>query len=118
MQRMLRILEKDMGTGARLVEIQETQIQRRACLIRGWWQAMTGGEGEAFCRLREKDPDPCHQQRARQPVDNRVQQRVQVGLRVEVSSEVNQGLPVVVPLAVEDAIHAVLDHALDGVEEL
>jgi hypothetical protein len=116
-QHLAGVLEEDVRAGAGLVEVEEAEVQGRR---------FRDISRHAVCRCQEvaapligeEDCDACHQQRVGQAVDEGIEQRAQVGLRIQAAAEVDQRLPVVIALAVEDAVYAFLDGALQRIEQL
>ena len=119
MQSLLRVLKEDVrviaGAG------RSRGNQDRGCLALGaltfFGQAVRSGQAQAPGFSGEKDGDARHQQRARQLLDDRLEQRLQIGFGAEAAAELDQGLAVVVAMAVEGAIDPALNAALEGIED-
>ena len=122
MQRLLRIFKKDVRAGSGLIEVKKAQIERRDPSlhhkrVRG--RAVAGGQRvAAVARSERKTATRATRQRPREPIDDGAEQRTQIGLRAQAATELDQRLAVVVALAVEDAVDALLNGALERVEEL
>ena len=78
---------------------------------------MAGGEPVGAAARGEEDGDAGDQKRLRQALDDGVEQVAEVGLGAQAAAKLDQRLAIVVALAVENAVNALLDGALDGIEE-
>src|SRR6185312_5643485 len=86
-ERLLRVLQKDVRAGAGLVEVEEAEVEKRRAVIDGRRQAVSGGKAEVAGIAGEEDGDARDQQGARQAIHNGVEQGAQVGLGTEAASK-------------------------------
>ena len=88
---------------------------------------LPGGDTERLCQEEllqvfrllagKEDRETIDEQRVRKPVDHGREHGAQVGFRVQIARKFHQRAPVVVAFAVEDTVEALLDDALDRIEQ-
>ncbi len=122
MQRLLGVLEEDVRVIARLVEVEEAEVEGGGAgevLGRGGLggQAVRGGEAQPSGFVCHEDGDARDQQCVRQAVNDGGEQGVEIGFGTEAAAELDESLAIVVALAVEGAIDPALNAALEGIED-
>ena len=124
MEGLLRIFEEDVGVVRGVVEVEEAEGERAPSLavLRGARPRRASrerrpGQAQASGVLGDEDGDASHQQRARQLLDDRLEQRLEIGFGTEAAAELDERLAVVVAMAVEGAVDPALNTALEGIED-
>jgi hypothetical protein len=78
---------------------------------------VAGGQAQAAGIVIEEDGNARDQQRARQLLDDGIEQRFKIGFRTQPAAKLDQRLAVVVAMAVKGAIDPALNAALEGIED-